>query len=421
MLTAIKNKRRAVAVAAVLLGLCIAAVIYFKSDGASRSDTRYTVAPVTRGDIVQAVNTTGTLTPLESVEVSTQVTQGLITEVAVDFNSQVKKGQVLARIDPATYEQRLRQANANLSAAEANYRLAQLNERRMKELHDQDLVTQQEYDVSEAQLQQSQAAMLTNKAEVENARVDLDRCTITSPIDGIVIFKQVEVGKTVVSSLAAPTLFTIARDLSKMRIIAPISEVDVWSVNPGQTVTFTVDALPDRSFQGRITQIRNPYTPSDRQQQQSAMMQQSPIATFDSVIEVDNPDLLLRPSLTANVSVIVNRREKVLRIPNGALRVKLPEAVAAEMAKAKGGSGKAVAATPNVQVVDNRGADRNAAYATVFRLPKADRNATPEAVKVRLGISDSIVTEVLGGLNEGDQVITTAASAADLRQGYMGW
>lgn len=377
-----------------LAAASLAIALHFKGGNGSEPLTRYTVAPVLRGDIVQAVNTTGTLAPLESVEVSTQVTQGLITEVAVDFNSRVKKGQVLARIDPATYEQRLRQARANLAAAEANDRLAQLNSRRMRDLRDQDLVTQQEYDQAEAQLQQAHATLLTNRAEVENAQVDLNRCTITSPIDGIVIFKQVEVGKTVVSSLAAPTLFTIARDLTKMRIIAPISEVDVRSVNPGQAVTFTVDAIPERTFHGTIKQIRNPYTPTDRQPREG--MQQSLIATFDSVIEVENPDGLLRPSLTANVSVIVNRRQNVLQVPNGALRVKLPARAAAQ---------------------NDAGIDAAAASATVYRLPQGDRDAQPEGVKVRLGISDSIVTEILHGLNEGDRVITAVRTDSDSRSG----
>jgi len=406
MLGMLKNKTRTLLVSSIVLVGVVIAVVYSRGGGGKDTAPYYTVAPVARGDIVQAVNTTGQLTPLESVEVSTQVTSGLITEVAVDFNSRVRKGQVLARIDPSTFEQQLRQARANLGAARANQHLAHLNADRLQDLRNQDLVTQQEYDQAQAQLEQSRAALLASQAQVENAKVDLDRCTITSPIDGIVIFKQVEVGKTVVSSLAAPTLFTIARDLSKMRIIAPISEVDVWSVSPGQTVTFTVDAIPDRTFSGRITQIRNPYTPSDRQQQQGPL-QQSPIATFDAVIEVDNADMMLRPSLTANVSVIINRREKALEIPNGALRVKLPDAVAQQV---------------NKELEAARAAHLNAAFATVYRLPGGDRKATPQPVKVRLGISDSIVTEVLGGLNEGDRVITGIASGSDFgAQSMMAW
>src|SRR5688572_20856955 len=314
-----------ITVGALLIGGSVVALVSWKNAQGSSDSPPYTVAPVVRGDIVRSVNTTGQLTPWTSVEVSTQIS-GLVTQVNVDFNSEVKKGQVLAEIDPSTYQQRVRQAGADLAAAKANHVLAEINARRLKGLRDKDLVTEQEYDEAQARLQQSEAALLTSRAAVENARVDLVRCTVTSPIDGVVIFKQVEVGKTVVSSFSAPTLFVIAQDLTKMRIIAPISEVDIWSVDSGQEVTFTVDALPDRTFNGRLTQIRNPYTPVDKQQQQQ-QAQQSTIVSFDAVIEVDNKDMLLRPSLTANVSVVVERRDGVLQIPNGALRVQLPPEV----------------------------------------------------------------------------------------------
>lgn len=383
--------RRSIAFGIVAIGVLavVGALFYFKRDVAAQNP-EYTVAPVTRADIVQAVSSTGQLTPLVSIEVSTQIS-GLVTEVNVDFNSQVKKGQVLARIDPSTYEQQLRQAKANLAAARATHTLARLNAERLKGLRNEDLVTQAEYDQAEAQLEQSQAALLTSEAMVENARVDLERCTITSPIDGVVIFKQIEVGKTVQASFSAPTLFVIARDLTKMRIIAPISEVDVWSVNTGQDVTFTVDAIPGRTFTGRLTQVRNPYTPSDRQQQPG---QQATIANFDAVIEVDNPDLLLRPSLTANVSVVIERREKVLNIPNGALRVEPPPGVS----------------SPPVSTVKQK---EEGTPAVVYRLPGGNRAARPEAVPIRIGISDSIATEVLSGLREGDTIITGKATGSD--------
>lgn len=388
----------------VLLLAVVAVVAYARRDRSESPANNFTVARVSRGDIVQAVNTTGQLTPLVTVEVSTQIS-GLVTEVNVDFNSPVKKGQVLARIDPASYEQRVRQAEADLAAAEASNTLARLNAKRLNDLRELDLVTQAEYDQAEAQLEQSRASLLTRRAAVENARVDLVRCTITSPIDGIVIFKQVEVGKTVVASFSAPTLFVIAQDLSKMRIIAPISEVDVWAVHPGQAVTFTVDAIPDKSFGGRLTQIRNPYTPSEKQQQAAA--QQSTITSFDAVIEVDNPDLLLRPSLTANVSVVVSKTENTLRVPNGALRVTIPE-----------DPQRPRAAPP---LLPPEGSAESADVSIVYRLPGGDRNSTPEPVLVRLGITDNISTQVLEGLNEGDSVITGMASRIEMprRQGLF--
>jgi HlyD family secretion protein len=373
-----------------------AVVVYAKRDRGDEPKAAYTIAPVSRGDIVQAVNTTGQLTPLVSVEVSSQIS-GLVTEVNVDFNSVVKKGQVLARIDPATYEQRVTQAQADLAAAEASETLVKLSAKRLKDLREKDLVTQADYDQVQAQLEQARASSLTRKAALQNSRLDLDRCTLLSPIDGIVIFKQVEVGKTVVSSFSAPTLFVIAQDLAKMRIIAPISEVDVWAVHPGQAVTFTVDAIPDRTFSGRLTQIRNPYTPSEKQNTQAAA-QQSTITNFDGVIEVDNADLLLRPSLTANVSVVVSKTENALRIPNGALRVQIPQSPDA----------------PHPPPMPS--AEESEDTSIVYRLPDGNRNATPEPVLVKLGITDNISTQVLAGLKEGDTVVTGIPSRIEIPQ-----
>jgi HlyD family secretion protein len=379
-----------------LIVAATAAVVYAKRDRDDEPRAAYTIAPVSRGEIVQAVNTTGQLAPLVSVEVSSQIS-GLVTEVNVDFNSVVKKGQVLARIDPSTYEQRVTQAEADLAAAEANASLVKINAKRLGDLRNKDLVTQADYDQVEAQLEQSRATLLTRKAALQNARLDLDRCTLLSPIDGVVIFRQIEVGKTVVSSFSAPTLFVIAQDMAKMRIIAPISEVDVWAVHPGQPVTFTVDAIPERTFHGRLTQIRNPYTPSEKQTTQAA--QQSTITNFDGVIEVDNADLILRPSLTANVSIVVSRTEDALRIPNGALRVQIPQ-------------------TPDMPRPPPMPPSSEEAEDTsiVYRLPGGDRNATPQPVLVRLGITDNISTQVLEGLKEGDTVVTGIPSRIEIPQ-----
>jgi len=398
------NRPAWIAAAILVLGGAVAAAVYLRSRDNLEAAPPYTIAKVVRGDIVRSVNTTGQLTPLINVEVSSQIS-GLVTEVNVDFNSEVRKGQILARIDASTYEQRLLQAQADLAAAEATHTLTKLNSRRLHDLREQDLVTQAEFDESEALLQQSRAVLLTRKAVVENARVELQRCTITSPIDGIVIYKQVEVGKTVVSSFNAPTLFVIAQDLTKMRIIAPISEVDVSTVNPGQAVTFTVDALPGRTFTGRLTQIRNPYTPNDKQQQSGGAPPPSQITSFDGVIEVDNPDLSLRPSLTANVSVITYRRQNVLSIPSSALRITPPENAVPARAPV-GGSGNAVAAEP---AEADAGPDN--VVATVYRLPGGDRSAIPEAVAVRVGVTDNFSTQILTGLREGESVITGIANS----------
>jgi HlyD family secretion protein len=372
-----------------LLGILLVggalSVALFGGEEEESGRQQYTVAQVTRGDIVRSVNAVGQLLPLTSVEVSSQIS-GLVTEVHVDFNSSVKKGQLLAKIDPSTYEQQLRQRRADLAAAKASFKLAQINEQRLKDLNNEGIATQQEYDQAIASRQQANAALLSSEAAIENARVDLERCSITSPIDGTVIFKQIEVGKTVVSSMNAETLFTISPDLSRMKIIARVSEVDVGEVRPGQDVTFTVDALPERQFQAKVMQVRNPYTPSGRQQTESPSL----IAMFEASIELDNPGLVLRPGLTANISIAVEQRSDVLQIPNSALRVTFGDQSAPTPALLTGKMGN---------------------IATIYRLPPGDRTASPTPVLVRLGLSDSFVTEVSGGLSEGDAIVTGIAPA----------
>lgn len=389
----VRSHFRRVAVATALAAvIAVVSVFVYSSRGTGRvALPPFTTARIARGDVIQSVDTTGQLAPLVSVEVSTQIS-GLVTQVNVDFNSEVKSGQLLARIDPSTYQQRLRQAQADLAAAGANVTLAKVNARRLKGLRDQDLVSQAEYDAVEVQAEQADALLQMRRAAVENARVDLDRCAIYSPIDGVVIFRQIEVGKTIQASFSAPTLFVIARDLQKMRIIAPISEVDVRAVHPGQSVTFGVDAIPNHTFAGRLTQIRSSYVPTDKQQPPTS----NPVVTFDGVIEVDNQDLLLRPNLTANVSIIVRRHANVLSIPNGALRLD-PAAIAASVDQRR-------------SFVRQRGESR----VTIYRLPPGDRYVRPEPVEVELGISDGVVTEVLDGLRVGDTIVTGRASTVEI-------
>lgn len=379
-----KQGRGWIAVAAILVVAMAAASVAYRP-ASDQNSPNYTADTVRRGDISHAVSTSGTLSPWSSVEVSSQIS-GQVIEVAVDFDSHVKQGQMLARIDPSTYEQRLRQAKADLAAAKADHKLAQIDERRMMGLLADDLVTQQEYDRVAALLQQAEATLTTREAAVENARVDLERCTLKSPIDGIVIYRQIEVGKTVVSSFSAPTLFAIAQDLSRMRIIAPILEPDRELVEPGQAVTFTVEALGERKFKGKLIQIRSPYTPSEKQQQQ-LQSQQGQIPSFDAVVEVENPDLALRPSFTAEVMVLIEEKSGVLIVPNGALSVNIDAALAVG----------------------------NDDEATIYRYPNGNRNAAPQPVRVRLGISDDTNTEVLSGLKEGDLIVTGIATLQEVQ------
>ena len=283
---------------------------------------------VGRGDIVQTVTATGDLQPVVTVDIGAQVS-GQIKEVLVDFNSIVKAGDVLALIDEATPTQRLKQADADLESTKASNRLQQLNVDRTRELFKQKLVSQQELDNVDALLAQSNATMLTRTAAVENARLDLSRCTITAPIDGMVLDRKTDKGRTVNASMNAPTLFTLVADLTKMQINAAVAEADVGSISEGQDVKFTVDAFPSRTFTGKVRMVRN-----------AASSNQS-VVSYATIIDVTNADMKLKPGMTANVSIIVTQRPGVLRVGNGALRVRIPQDLlpkAPEVAKA--GTGK---------------------------------------------------------------------------------
>lgn len=465
---------------------------YYQRSRTAAQPPVYNTAVIAKGSVRQAVTATGQLDAVLSVDVGSQIS-GLIVKLHADFNTVVKKDQIIAEIDPATYKQKLRQAQADLASTKASNRLQELNTQRTRELFAKSLVTQQELDQAEAQLSQSNAQLLTREAVVENANVDLARCTIRSPIDGMVISKQTEEGKTVAASLNSPTLFTIANDLAKMQITAAVAEADVGSVVDAQPVTFTVDAFPGRAFTGQVTQVRN--APKTTQN----------VVSYETIIAVDNRDLKLRPGMTANVSIIVASRDETVRIPNSALRVRLPETVVPMTAAAPAGtptattpaasaSPAAVAttggngerrqrdgagnegggerrqregagpggegggrrgggfsllgpdATPEQrqkarEIFTEVGVDFRAGpptaeqlaqvrkllvergviaapgeatvtTRTVYRLPGGDKSATPEAVSVKIGITDGVNSEVVGGLAEGDVIITGLSSAS---------
>ncbi len=414
----------------------------------------YSTVTVGRGDITQAVTATGTLQAVTSVDVSSQIS-GLINEVAVDFNSPVKVNQVLARLDPATYQSRLASAQAQLANSTANFNLVRLSTERTRALRAQNLVAQQDLDQAEAQLQQAQAQLQIQQSAVDSAKVDLSRCTIYSPIDGIVIDRQAEVGKTVAASLNAPTLFTIANDLTKMQISTSVAEADIGNVAEGQSVTFTVDAYPNRQFRGRISQIRN--APKTEQN----------VVTYETMIDVNNADLKLKPGMTANVSIIVAQRLGALKVANAALRARIPENLLPKAAPAPAATAAAAPAAPKPLSEDERrkvmreifreagfsfgngpptpdviarvqelakargieldmsrwgGRDRGAGNTpvtrTLYRLVGTDpKTQHPEAVTAKLGISDGVVTEVIDGLAEGDVVITSVSTASSAAGG----
>src|SRR5215467_8940606 len=340
----------------------------------------YQTATVTRSPITQAVTATGTLNPVVNVQVGSQVS-GNIAKLFADFNSEVKAGQTVAQIDPMLFQAAVTQAEGDLASAQAALELAKVNATRTEQLFKQKISSQQDLDQAMANLHQAEANVKIKQGALDKAKADLDHCTITSPIDGVVISRSVDVGQTVAASLQAPVIFQIANDLTKMQIDSNVAEADVGVVQVGQEVDFTVDAFPNQTFHGKVVQVRNaPITVQN-------------VVTYDTVIGVSNPDLKLKPGMTANVSIIAARKDNVLQIKNAALRYRPTEAGATEMGSRspswRGGRGAS-------------GHERTTSERTVYVLP----GSQPKPVQIKTGISDGVVTEVAEGLKEGDRVVT---------------
>lgn len=347
--------------------------------------TNFQTTTITRGPITQAVTATGTLNPVVNVQVGSQVS-GNISKLFVDFNSQVKAGQVVAQIDPSLFQAAVTQAEGDLASARAALDLARANATRTQELFAKKNSSQQDVDQAMATLHQAEANVKIKQGALDKTKADLDHCTITSPIDGVVISRSVDVGQTVAASLQAPVIFQIANDLTKMQIDSNVAEADVGAVEVGQTVDFTVDAFPARTFHGKVVQVRNaPITVQN-------------VVTYDTVIGVSNPDLKLKPGMTANVSIIIAHKDNVLQLKNAALRYRPPDAAAAPQPRSK--------PSPNGQRPTGARERRNDRTVYVLSFGR------PKAIQIKTGISDGIVTEVTDGLKEGDQVVTAELSAA---------
>ena len=378
----------------VLMGgvLVLAAIglwyLKFRAD----SVVQYQAMPITRGDVTQLVTATGQLNPVTNVQVGCQIS-GTLDTLYVDYNSPVTNGQIVARLDPATYTAILHQAEGDLANSRAALELAQVNAVRSQELFESKLIPHSDYDQAMASLHQAQATVKVKEAAAEKSGVDLARCTIYSPVNGIVISRSVDVGQTVAASLNAPTLFVIANDLTKMQIDANVAEADVGGVEEGQKVDFTVDAFPNRTFHGSVVQVRNsPLTVQN-------------VVTYDTVISVNNPDLKLKPGMTANVSVIIAERDDALRIPNTALRFRPPEA-STNVAPAAA----AAASRPNGGAGNWTGAKRPKGERRPTRTVYVLKDGKPQPVEIKTGITDGIYTEVTEGLSETNKVITSASS-----------
>ena len=392
----------------LIVGTVIAAGILYIEHGKNDAP-QYQTTAVERGDLTQVVTATGILNPVVNVTVGSQVS-GIITKLYVDFNSPVKKGQVIAEIDPSTYQAAVEQSEANLANAKANLELQQAQADRSAELFTNKLISGSDYDTAIATLHEAEATVQLNQASLDNANANLGYCKILSPVDGVIILRAVNVGQTVASSFNTPTLFQIANDLTKMQIDSSVAEADVGGVVEGQSVDFTVDAYPYRNFHGVVTQVQNSPTTVNN------------VVTYDCVIGVTNADYKLKPGMTANVSVVIAQRENALTIPNGALRFRPPDAAMQTNASATAQISEATNIGNHAGGTGGQG-HRNGGRArgersivhTVYVLSGDGENAKLQPVQIKTGISDGISTEVVSGLNEGDKVVSgmiTATGAA---------
>jgi HlyD family secretion protein len=384
----------------ILIVAVIAAAIggYFYFSRGRTQPVTYNTTAVTRGELTQAVTATGTLNPVVNVTVGSQVS-GIINKLNVDYNSMVKSNEVIAEIDPSTYKAAVEQAEADLANARANLELQQAEAERSADLFTNKLISSSDYDTAIATLHEAEATVQIKQAALDNANANLGYCKIRSPVDGIVISRAIDLGQTVASSFNTPTLFQIANDLTKMQIDSSVAEADVGSVVEGQEVPFTVDAYPDRTFHGTVTQVRNSPTTVNN------------VVTYDCVISVTNSDYKLKPGMTANVSIIVAQRENALTIPNGALRFRPPEnaivltnSAAAQTAPATNAGN--FTGGPGGHRSGGRGHGEHPMVHTVFVLTGEGKDAKLQAAQIKIGINDGISTEVVSGLDEGEQVVT---------------
>jgi len=360
---------------------------WWKRGAESAPADRWRQEAVDRGDVVQVVSANGTVNPVTSVNVGTQVS-GTIIRLHADFNSVVKEGQLLAELDPALFNAALAQSEASLNSAQAALRLAQSKEARTRSLVEKKFIAQAELDTAVKELEAAEAQVALARAQVARDQTNLRYTIIRSPISGVVVARNVELGQTVAASFNTPTLFQIARDLARMQIDTSIAEADVGGIREGLPARFRVDAYPGRFFRGEVRQVRlNPTI-------------QSNVVSYTVIVSADNAEGQLKPGMTAFVQITANRREGVLRVPNAALRFR-PAAEAAAAGKS-GGPAAAGAGGP-ANSARGPGSGRRDASPRVYKL--VDGNLV--AVSVQTGVSDATYTEVTGGqLREGDKLVT---------------
>lgn len=346
----------AVAIACCCLAFC----------GKDKHELSFETAVVGVNDISNSVTATGTIEPVTSVDVGTQVS-GIVAKLYVDYNSVVKKGQVIAELDKTNLTSQVNTARAALNNAQSQLTYQKANYNRYKTLYDKGLVSADEYETALLSYRQAQDAVTQQRESLQQAQTNLGYATITSPVDGVVLSREVEEGQTVAASFETPTLFTIAQDLTDMRVIADVDEADIGEVREGERVTFTVDAYPDDTFSGTVTQVRQEGNTEDN------------VVTYEVVISAPNKDLKLKPGLTANVTIYTLDKRGVLSVPNKALRfTPMKELIG------------------DAQVKDCKGNNKVWTYGgNVF-----------QAHPVKIGISDGVNTELLGGVPKGMKIVT---------------
>ena len=344
---------------------------------------RYELEEVTYGELTQTVTANGTLNPVSLVNVGTQVS-GTVKRLHADFNEEVKAGQLLLELDPTTLQAAVEQTRGELASADADLRLARSDEARLRELFDQEYVSRQEMEKAMQVREGAQARVQAARAKLERDLANLGYSRIRSPVSGVVVSRQVDVGQTVAASFQTPTLFQIAQDLARMQIYTSVAEADIGRIAVGQTARFTVDAFPGRRFEAKVRQVR--LNPTNLQN----------VVTYNVVVAVSNPDLVLLPGMTAYVSFVIDQRQHALLVPNAALRFRLEGADRSRGKARAGATGEARAGDAP------RGRRTSNPSNTVYVL----RGSELVSVPVQTGISDGRSTEITGGeLKAGDQVV----------------
>jgi HlyD family secretion protein len=422
-----KQRRYLIIAIVVVVGVLIG--LFFLRRGKDKGGDQYRTEAVSQGNISATVNATGTLSAVTTVQVGSQVS-GIIAKLYADFNSQVKQGQLLAELDPTPFLQQVEQRQADVTKSRIDVANTQLNYNRQKRLGADGLVAQSEVDSAKAAYDASRAQLAQTQATMKQAQTNLNYTKIFSPIDGQVVARQYDIGQTVAASFSAPTLFTIAKDLTKMQVQADVDQSDIGQIKAGEPVQFTVDAYPEQQFRGQISQVRLNATVTQN------------VITYPVIIEVPNPEGKLRPSMTANVTIQVDTVRDALRVPNSALRFR-PETAPGQPAAGgrsggtRSGSGAAGAGGASQQRAGagggqaagqagggGRGSRRQPGQ-TVYVLDQAEgKKSALRQVRVMTGITDghyTQVTKVLSGeLNPGDPVVTGVATVKVETSGQPG-